>query len=352
MYVLAVLVWSLLIGAVESRTIGCVLESVPGTRNQFTVQVSTTGQSKVFYCANGTVFDQQACVCVNNMDPNVLPTAPPMKRTTRISVDPLVPTTRPPCLFKPHVDRHFYLEFMHSSSWKPRPCAYGTLYNEEECMCIDRAPISTSICRPSFALDFNSKPIADSSNMQVYVRNEGVESVVDAGQFNKQAQLNIPMFSWIGHKMTVKFRFFEWDGGDREQTLFANCQHSIIGARGMGSIEVMLRSATKEVVFRIKTKGSEMREIVVPYPTKSWKNVTVTYDGKYFKGKVNDREATVQVRGNIESRSEGIYIGQCPRNGPGGSKRAYVGYIDDLKFYKCVLPEVPSPELIVDRNPV
>lgn len=25
----------------------------------------------------------------------VLPTAPPMKRTTRISVDPLVPTTRP-----------------------------------------------------------------------------------------------------------------------------------------------------------------------------------------------------------------------------------------------------------------
>ncbi|XP_052715982.1 asparagine-rich protein-like isoform X2 [Crassostrea angulata] len=303
MCVLAVLVGSLFIGAVDSRTIGCVLESVPGTRNQFTVQVVTTGQSKVFDCANGTVFDQQACVCVNDMDYTMRPTVPPMRRTTRISVDPLVPTTRP-------------------------------------------------LCRPSFALDFNSKPIADSSNMQVYVRNEGVESVVDAGQFNKQAQLNIPMFSWLGHKMTVKFRFFEWDGGDREQTLFANCQHSIAGRRGMGSIEVMLRSATKEVVFRIKTKGSEMREIAVPYPTKSWKNVTVTYDGKYFKGKVNDREATVQVRGNIESRSEGIYIGQCPRNGPGGSKRAYVGYIDDLKFYKCVLPEVPSPDLFVDRNPV
>lgn len=49
-------------------TVGCVLESVPGTRNQFTVQVVTTGQSKVFDCANGTVFDQQACVCVNDMD--------------------------------------------------------------------------------------------------------------------------------------------------------------------------------------------------------------------------------------------------------------------------------------------
>lgn len=36
----------------------------------------------------------------------------------------------------------------------------------------------------------------------------------------------------------------------------------------MGSIEVMLRSATKEVVFRIKTKGSEMREIAVPYPVR------------------------------------------------------------------------------------
>ena len=34
--------------------------------------------------------------------------------------------------------------------------------------------------------------------------------------------------------------------------------------------------------------------------------------------------------GNIESRSEGIYIGQCPRSGPSGSKRAYVGYIDDV----------------------
>ncbi|XP_078337259.1 asparagine-rich protein-like isoform X1 [Crassostrea virginica] len=352
MYVLAVLLWCFFLGTVEPRTIGCVLESVPGTRNQFTVQVSTTGQSKVFYCANGTVFDQQACVCVNNMDPNMRPTAPPMTRPTRLPIDPLIPTTRPPCMFKPDVDRHYYLEKVHMSSWKRRPCAYGTLFNEAECMCIDRAPISTSICRPSFALDFNSKPIVDSSNMQVYVRNDGVDSVVEAGQFNKQAQLNIPMFSWIGHKMTVSFRFFEWDGGDREQTLFANCHHSITGDKGMGSIEVMLRSASKDVVFRIKTKGSQTREITVPYPSKSWKNVTVTYDGRYFKGKVNDREATIQVRGNIESRSEGIYIGQCPRSGPSGSKRAYVGYIDDLKFYKCVVPEFPRAELLTDRNPV
>lgn len=143
-----------------------------------------------------------------------------------------------------------------------------SLFSLERPMLICLIYLFFSVCRPSFALDFNSKPIADSSNMQVYVRNEGVESVVDAGQFNKQAQLNIPMFSWLGHKMTVKFRFFEWDGGDREQTLFANCQHSIAGRRGMGSIEVMLRSATKEVVFRIKTKGSEMREIAVPYPVR------------------------------------------------------------------------------------
>ena len=85
--------------------------------------------------------------------------------------------------------------------------------------------------------------------------------------------------------------------------------------------------------------------------------------------------------GNIESRAEGIYIGQCPRSGPSGSKRAYVGYIDDvscdanqislyfswfshsvnytkhnfffqLKFYKCVVPEFPRAELLTDRNPV
>lgn len=132
-----------------------------------------------------------------------------------------------------------------------------------------------AVCRPSFALDFNSKPIVDSSNMQVYVRNDGVDSVVEAGQFNKQAQLNIPMFSWIGHKMTVSFRFFEWDGGDREQTLFANCHHSITGDKGMGSIEVMLRSASKDVVFRIKTKGSQTREITVPYPVRCSFETTV-----------------------------------------------------------------------------
>ena len=118
--------------------------------------------------------------------------------------------------------------------------------------------------------------------MQVYVRNDGVESVVEAGQFNKQAQLNIPMFSWIGHKMTVSFRFFEWDGGDREQTLFANCQHSITGDKAMGSIEVMLRSASKEVVFRIKTKGSQTREITVPYPVRcSFETSVKTYSFCY-----------------------------------------------------------------------
>ncbi|XP_062588064.1 asparagine-rich protein-like isoform X1 [Saccostrea cucullata] len=344
MYVLAVVIFGILNYAVESRTIGCVLESVPGTRNQFTVQVSTTGQSKVFYCANGTVFDQQACVCVTNMDPNMSPTAPPIRRSTRTSLDFLGPTTVPPCMFKPDVDRHYYLEQVHMSSWKRRPCAYGTLFNEEKCMCIDRAPISTSICRPSFALDFDSKPIRDTSNMQVYLSNDGVESVVKSGQFNKQARLHIPMFSWIGHKMTINFRFFEWSGGDREQTLIANCYHSNALSSGMGSVEVMLKDETKEVIFRIKTTQSPMREIAVPYPTKSWKNVTLTYDGRYFRGQVNDREATVQVRGNIESRAEGFYIGQCPRRAD-GSRRAYVGYIDDLKFYKCVRPDIRNPGL-------
>ncbi|XP_062588066.1 asparagine-rich protein-like isoform X2 [Saccostrea cucullata] len=295
MYVLAVVIFGILNYAVESRTIGCVLESVPGTRNQFTVQVSTTGQSKVFYCANGTVFDQQACVCVTNMDPNMSPTAPPIRRSTRTSLDFLGPTTVP-------------------------------------------------LCRPSFALDFDSKPIRDTSNMQVYLSNDGVESVVKSGQFNKQARLHIPMFSWIGHKMTINFRFFEWSGGDREQTLIANCYHSNALSSGMGSVEVMLKDETKEVIFRIKTTQSPMREIAVPYPTKSWKNVTLTYDGRYFRGQVNDREATVQVRGNIESRAEGFYIGQCPRRAD-GSRRAYVGYIDDLKFYKCVRPDIRNPGL-------
>ncbi|XP_048769830.1 asparagine-rich protein-like isoform X2 [Ostrea edulis] len=303
MYVLIAVVFSILKCAVESRTIGCVLESVPGTRNQFTVQVSTTGQSKVFYCANGTVFDQQACVCVNNMDPNMRPTAPPIRRSTRTPLDPLASTSRP-------------------------------------------------LCRPRLVLNFNSTPIRDFSNNGVYVSNEGVGSVVSAGQFNKQGRIHIPMFSWIGHRMTITLRFFEWDGGDPEQTLIANCYHPVAGSNGRGSFELMLRTEAKEVVFRVNTTQSVMREIVIPYLAKRWNNVTATYNGRYFKARVNNREGTVQVRGNIESRAEGMYIGQCPRSAPGGSKRAYVGYIDDLNFYQCVQPNIPSRELLIDRNPV
>jgi hypothetical protein len=122
-----------------------------------------------------------------------------------------------------------------------------------------------SVCRPSLVLNFNSTPIRDISNMEVYVSNEGVDSVVSAGQFNKQGRIHIPMFSWIGHRMTITLRFFEWDGGDTEQTLMANCYHPIAGSNGRGSIEIMLRSETKEAIFRIKTTQSVLREIVIPY---------------------------------------------------------------------------------------
>lgn len=122
-----------------------------------------------------------------------------------------------------------------------------------------------SVCRPRLVLNFNSTPIRDFSNNGVYVSNEGVGSVVSAGQFNKQGRIHIPMFSWIGHRMTITLRFFEWDGGDPEQTLIANCYHPVAGSNGRGSFELMLRTEAKEVVFRVNTTQSVMREIVIPY---------------------------------------------------------------------------------------
>lgn len=132
----------------------------------------------------------------------------------------------------------------------------------------------------------------------------------------------------FGQKLTISLRFYDFPGGSEEQVLISNCIDNELGA-----VEIALAPRNKEVIFRADTLESGPAEIRLPYKDQAWKNVTFVYDGIALRGKVDAEEKAIAMKGHLDTRGGGFEIGMCFVR---GSRRGYVGYIDDLKIHRCV----------------
>lgn len=243
-------------------------------------------------------------------------------------------TTRPPCTLRPTTDRHYYEEFILGFDWMTRRCPMGTLFNQAACACHDIDPNQRYTCQPELWINFNGREIEDSAGYQISVGNNGnVVNVSNAGRFDGTGTLTVWQYANqdLGTGLTVSLRFYEFPGGvSDEQVLVSNCY-----GRQLGSVEIALNQGAKEVIFRIETRigaipeGVELR---IPYAEKSWKNVTMSYNGNVVRAHVDQEIRTAALKGHITTRYNGLLIGSC--NG-----RGYVGYIDDLRLYRCLLGE-------------
>lgn len=325
-------------------------------------QVSATFQrNRMFPCPENTLFDQNQCGCgwvdnPINKSPQELSRmgmtgvgglgvgpggrfggmAGVTAGTTDVFMTEPVSTTRPPCTLRPHPDRHRYEEFILGFDWMIRRCPMGTLFNQENCACHDIDPNQKYTCQPELWINFNGQEIEDSAGYQISIGNNGnVVNVSNAGRFDGTGTLTVWQYANqdLGTQLTVNLRFYEFPGGvSDEQILISNCY-----GRQLGSVEIALNQQTKEVIFRVEGKvvrypeGVELR---IPYREKAWKNVTLAYDGNIVRAQVDEEMSSAPLKGQVTPRYNGLLIGSC--NG-----RGFVGYIDDLRVYRCLL-EGPS----------
>lgn len=82
------------------------------------------------------------------------------------------------------------------------------------------------------------------------------------------------------------------------------------------------------------TDGSNQPgELILPI-VQGWNEVTLVYNGRDMHGMVNnwqgEKKTSIPMRGNIQSRPEGISLGYCPKYD------GLQGKIDDFAFYECI----------------
>ncbi|KAH3891475.1 shell matrix protein-like [Dreissena polymorpha] len=346
--------------AAQQGNPGCLLRAVAGNPRMF--QVNTPYQAnRMFPCPENTLFDANQCGCgwVENpinkspdeisrqtggmggvggtMTPGMVnPGAGIGGQIDQINQQ--VSTTRPPCTLRAHADRHKYEEFILGFDWMLRSCPMGTLFNLEQCACHDIDPNQKYTCQPELWINFNGKEIEDSAGYQISIGNNGnVVNVSNAGRFDGTGTLTVWQYANqdLGTQLTVNLRFYEFPGGvSDEQVLVSNCY-----GRQLGSVEVALNQQTKVVIFRLEARIGrypEGVEISIPYREKAWKNVTLAYDGNMVTAQVDEEIKSQPLKGRITSRFNGLLIGSC--NG-----RGFVGYLDDLRVYRCLLGNDMAP---------
>lgn len=339
---------SLLQMSISQKMRSCVLRAVARDRRKYKVYLTASRGPREFMCASGTVFYPDKCVCgwpkgprptepvrpvvptrrpYIPVDRPVVPGLRPGTRPGTRPINPIITTTKGPCLTSPDADRNYYSQYIHGYGTQRRRCPIGTLYNDRDCCCCDLAPVTSIYCRPEVFLDFDRKPILDQGGTRIPIGNNGrVDSVANAGRFDGTGQLTVWMYSNIdfGQKLKISLRFYDFPGGSDEQVLVSNCMDSEFGA-----VEIALAPRNKEVIFRADTVASGPAEIRLPYKDQSWKNVTFVYDGIALRAKVDAEEKAISMKGHLDTRPGGFEIGKCNRRG-------YVGYIDDLTVHRCV----------------
>ncbi|XP_062590013.1 uncharacterized protein LOC134251619 isoform X2 [Saccostrea cucullata] len=109
---------------------------------------------------------------------------------------------------------------------------------------------------------------------------------------------------------------------------------SLVGNCYGNNPSIDIAANEQNVKMTLVTMGSSQPgELILPI-VKGWNEVTLVYNGRDMHAMVNnwqgEKKQSIPMRGNIQSRPEGISLGSCPKYD--GLK----GKIDDFVFYECI----------------
>ncbi|OWF44925.1 shell matrix protein-like [Mizuhopecten yessoensis] len=241
-------------------------------------------------------------------------------------------TTEKPCELLPNPSNRKVFLMNVNGEWTDRPCAFGTLYNQQTCDCSDHDPdvnLNGRRCRAPLYIPFNGEPIRDEGGTNIALGNNGrVRAVTNVGSFDGNGALTIWMYAGIyfGEHLGITFRFRDVQNTENiEQVLVSNCFYN-----DRGSVEIVIQPRLNKVVFRGTTDNPFTQEIHIPYQPQSWNTVTYSYDGVTLTGNVNNKVVSRPLTGPLTVSPGSLRLGMC--NG-----RGYVGDIDEFRLCQPIL---------------
>ncbi|KAL4216359.1 collagen [Mactra antiquata] len=241
------------------------------------------------------------------------------------------------CDKTPHpTDNRYYIQDEgEGHAPKTLPCAPGTIFNNESCMCdlFDDRPLVGSLtdCSPAANFPFEGN-FADTSGQNAYAGTEFVEIASGTAKFAGKGMINIYRFSMddFGQKLVMKIKFKQSATAQGIQALVTNCVYS---AEQGSSLSIKVDADASQVIFSTDTelKTSKIR---VPFAKGIWNEATYIYDGNKLYGMVfNGTNPAVMkassLNGDILMRKSGIVLGA------GSQLDYFTGNIDDFQLYKC-----------------
>ncbi|XP_055900616.1 uncharacterized protein LOC106057861 isoform X1 [Biomphalaria glabrata] len=221
-----------------------------------------------------------------------------------------------------------YEQNLPGQGWVQMPCAQGTTFNVNDCMCAWSSQINSTeiLCQPELYIPFNGD-IRDESGNNNYLQVDGVKVVDGTGHFDGKSLIRVPRFSnaEYGDTFIVKLRYKEegrGSGAGQLQALVANgdCNKpsSLYMATGQGRVDVGLR-----------TNKGQNASVSIPNNASGWKDAVLMADRNILSGSVNGNTYQTFFAGSIEPSKCALQIGR------GTDFKHFTGYMDDITVFLC-----------------
>ncbi|VDI24117.1 Hypothetical predicted protein [Mytilus galloprovincialis] len=242
------------------------------------------------------------------------------------------------CKFLPdEYNPHGYLTLEHNGL-RIRACPEGTIFSARQCGCRRgsgpmrngrrRMRVSYSECQPDFYMNFNYgfKELSG-SNMAFDVNNVVIND--GAAQFNGNGRITLWGFmnKELGTKFAIRLRFKPDPKATEKGNLISNC-----GMTGIATVAIGLENHRVKLVAK-STSFSRRTIINSHFDPYSWNDITYVYDGNSFVAAIDGYRSRKPLGGLLETRSNAIVIGGCPKPGSG-----YKGLIDSIEVFSGCIP--------------
>ncbi|XP_063396159.1 mucin-2-like isoform X2 [Mytilus trossulus] len=238
------------------------------------------------------------------------------------------------CKFLPdEYNPHGYLTLEYNGL-RIRACPEGTVFSARQCGCRrGSGPMRSGRrrmreCQPDFYMNFNYgfKELSG-SNMAFDVHNVVIND--GAAQFNGNGRITLWGFmnKELGTKLAIRLRFKPDPKATEKGNLISNC-----GMTGTATVAIGLENHKVKLVAK-SNSFSRRTFITSHFDPYSWNDLTYVYDGNSFVASIDGYRSRKPLGGMLETRSNAIVIGGCPKPGSG-----YTGLIDSIEVFSGCIP--------------
>ena len=226
---------------------------------------------------------------------------------------------------------HFFEQYLEGWGYIPMPCAPGTIYNKDACMCDDvtKVIVKGKKCEPEVYLPFD-KNTNDMSGNSFYVGNENVRVVNGVAKFNGRSRLIIPRFTNLEHSTTVVIKV-KYTSSDSAPTV----ARALVSNSDCGNLpSIMISEDNDNIYFGVGTSSKAFEFTSIPRqetatgPAAS-QELTYVFDKGVLTGTNGINSTSIDVPGTLRNVRCALHIGDAD------DLDSFVGEIDEITVYLC-----------------